>query len=261
MIQAKVVRLFGMDIHAVDLATAATRVCGWLAQANGPCRYVVTPNLDHAVMLRGRPDLRAAYAGASMVLADGMPLVWSSRLLGRPLPARVSGSDLVPAVLATSRSELRGELRVFLMGAAPGVASRAGAHIEDNFRHVRVVGTESPPKGFEQDDGESQRVADRISAVVPHLLIVGLGAPKQEIWVRRHAAALRARVAICAGASIDFLAGHRARAPRWMQTSGLEWLHRLMREPLRLLPRYARDAAWWPRLLLRELRAGEGGRT
>jgi len=219
------------------------------------CRYVVTPNVDHAVLFQQRPDLRAAYANASLVLADGAPIVLASRLLKRPLPERVAGSDLVPEILqAASRP-----LRVFLLGAAPGVAEVAARRIESQSPSVNVVGAYSPPLGFEDNSVENDGILAKIAAAAPDLLIVGFGAPKQELWVHQHRHALHANVALCAGATIDFLAGNRKRSPVWMRRAGLEWLHRLGSEPRRLTSRYARDAWIFPRLVWREITKGEWG--
>ncbi len=215
-----------------------------------PCRYVVTPNVDHAVMFQRRADLREAYADASLVLADGAPLVWASRLLGRSLPQRVAGSDLVPRIFDAADRPLR----VFLLGAAPGVADEAARRIAARWPHVDVVGTYSPPLGFENDPQENDRILAAVAAAAPDLLVVGLGAPKQELWVHRHHRQLSAKVALCVGATIDFLAGHRRRSPRWMQRVGLEWLHRVLSEPRRLASRYARDAWVFPQLIWREWR-------
>jgi N-acetylglucosaminyldiphosphoundecaprenol N-acetyl-beta-D-mannosaminyltransferase len=148
---------------------------------------------------------------------------------------------------------------VFLLGAAPGVADIAAARIGDQWPNVRVVGTYSPPKNFETDEKENSAVLAALAAVEHDLLIVGLGAPRQEIWVHRHCEQLPSKVAICAGATIDFLAGIRRRSPVWMRRLGLEWFYRMCSEPRRLVGRYGRDARVFPRLLWREWhRASKG---
>jgi len=223
----------------------------WCAEPRGEaCRYVVTPNVDHAVLFQHRADLRAAYADASLVLADGAPIVLASRLVGRSLPERVAGSDLVPCLFDAAKHPLR----VFLLGAAPGVADAASAQIDCQWPGVQVVGTYSPPLGFEHDDAENSRILAAVAAAKADLLIVGFGAPKQELWVRKYRSELQAKVAICAGATIDFLAGHRQRSPVWMRRAGLEWLHRVCSEPRRLTARYAHDALVFPQLMWREWR-------
>ena len=244
------VKLFGMEVDALRMSEAVDRVYGWITQAEYECHYVVTPNVDHAVMFQEHAGLRAAYADASLVLADGAPVVLASRLIRRPLPQRVAGSDLAPEIFACAAD--RGGLKVFLLGAAEGVGARAAAQIAQRWPAVEIVGVYSPPLGFESDARENAAILDRILAARPDVLLVGLGAPKQELWVHTHRAALRAKVALCVGATIDFLAGEKERAPLWMRKTGLEWLHRLASEPRRLAKRYARDAVIFPRLVWRE---------
>jgi N-acetylglucosaminyldiphosphoundecaprenol N-acetyl-beta-D-mannosaminyltransferase len=246
-----VVKLFGMQISRVTMNETVSRVIDWCAQPGGTvCRYIVTPNVDHAVLFQHRADIRAAYADAALVLADGMPLVAASRMFGRPLPERVAGSDLVPQLFQAATRPLR----LFLLGAAPGVAETAGKRIEQQWPAVQVVGSYSPPPGFEHNRAETERILSTVAAAAPDLLLIGFGAPKQELWVHRNHQLLAAKVAICAGATIDFLAGHRRRSPVWMRRLGLEWFHRLCCQPRRLAGRYARDAWVFPQLLWREWR-------
>lgn len=235
---------------------AVERLSGWVRAAARPCRYVVTPNVDHAVMYQSNAALRAAYADAALVLADGMPVVWASRLLRRPLPERVTGSDLVPALFAGATPDR--PLRVYLLGAMPGVADRAARHIAERWPGVVVVGTYSPPLGFERDAQENARILRRIADAKPDALIVGFGAPKQELWVHAQRERIDASVVLCVGATIDFLAGEKRRAPVWMRRAGVEWLHRCLTEPRRLARRYLKDAVVFPRLLWHEWRNSAG---
>lgn len=246
--------LFGMDIARVTIQQATGTLLDWcMADTHLRCRFVVTPNVDHVVMHAHRSDLRAAYRDAALVVADGAPLVAASRFLGRTLPERVAGSDLVPRLLSRG-AETTQPLRVFLLGAGPGIADRAARRIGAKYKGVSIVGTHCPPLGFENDPDANATAIDAVAAAKPDLLIVGLGAPKQELWVHRHQDQLRAKVAVCAGATIDFLAGHKNRSPRWMQRAGAEWLHRLASEPRRLAGRYARDAWFFPQIVYREWR-------
>jgi len=248
------ISLFGVRIDRVNLKQATSKVTDWCRGDGGQrCRYVVTPNVDHAVLLSRRNDLWQAYTGASMVLADGAPIVAAAKLLGRSLPERVAGSDLVPSVLRAAKGR-KTPLRVFLLGAGPGVAERAAVNIHRQYPGVEVVGTHCPPLGFEHSCEQNQAALDAVAACQPDLVIVGLGAPKQELWVHKHADKLQAKVALCAGATIDFLAGEKKRSPVWMQRTGLEWLHRLSTEPRRLASRYLRDAVIFPQLVYREWR-------
>lgn len=244
-------KLFGFEIDALSMTQAVQLLRRWTSEGKGGCRFVVTPNVDHAVLLQEHPGLQAAYRAADLVLADGHPLVWASRLLRQALPERVPGSDLVPRLFESTNSE--GPLTTFLLGAAPGVAERAAENIQKTWPQVRVVGCYSPPLGFEKDPAETERILQRIDACHPDVLVVGLGAPKQECWVHTNRERITAHVALCVGATIDFLANERRRAPRWMQRSGLEWLHRMLSEPKRLVKRYAKDAWVFPQLVFRQM--------
>jgi N-acetylglucosaminyldiphosphoundecaprenol N-acetyl-beta-D-mannosaminyltransferase len=237
-----------MALDPVTMEEALARLRSWVEERAG-CRFVVTPNVDHAVMLQRRADLREAYEAADLVVADGWPVVAAAWLLAGALPERVAGSDLVPRLFEATAGE---RLRVFLLGAAPGVAERAAKKIHQRWPHVEVVGTCSPELGFEQDAAENEQIVARVNGSQADVLVVGLGAPKQELWVARHRAVLTAPVALCVGATIDFLAEHRRRAPRWMQRCGLEWFYRLVGEPRRLGGRYARGAVVFPQLVVRE---------
>ncbi len=244
------VELFGVEIDALRMDQAVAQIMAWIADPARRCRFVVTPNVDHVVMLQHHAGLKAAYGDAGMVLVDGAPVLWSSRLLRCGLPERVAGSDLVPALFEAASADQ--PLRAFLLGAAPGVADRAAANIVRRWPAVEIVGTYSPPLGFEKDGAENAAILDRIAVARPHVLIVGLGAPKQELWVHKHHDAIHANVALCVGATIDFLAGERSRAPVWMREAGLEWAYRIFTEPRRLAARYAKDAWIFPRIVARE---------
>jgi N-acetylglucosaminyldiphosphoundecaprenol N-acetyl-beta-D-mannosaminyltransferase len=246
------ISMFGMSIDALRMGEVIDQIYEWVANPDGVCRFVVTPNVDHAVMFQHHEGLKRAYDEAALVLADGMPVLWASRLLRRSLPERVPGSDLVPALFGEAGP--RRCLKVFLLGAGPGVADRAARQIQDTWPAVQVVGTYSPAPGFENQPQQNQHIVQRITAAAPDLLVVGLGAPKQELWLAAHRHELRVPVALAVGATIDFLAGEKKRAPRWMRLVGLEWLHRMASEPRRLVRRYTRDAWVFPQLLWRELR-------
>ncbi len=245
-------KVLGVDVDAVSMQEALAVLWELIRSPNYGCAYVVTPNLDHARMLQENHDLQAAYAAARLRLVDGMPLVWAARILGRPVPERVAGSDLVPALMASATAER--PLSFFLLGAAPGVADRAASAMTAQNPHLRCVGCHSPPLGFENVADENQRIVDLVASASPDVLVVGLGAPKQELWVHRHQTRLRTKVALCAGATIDFMAGAISRAPKWMQATGLEWVHRMASQPSRLLPRYAKDAIAFPKLLYGDFR-------
>lgn len=250
-------RLFGIEIDAIRMNDAVARLRSWIAESDGNCGYVVTPNVDHAVLLSENESFRSAYDQADLILADGHPIVWASRLLRQPLPERVPGSELVPALFDSYKNS--GALKVFLLGALPGVGARAAANMKRQWPNVQTVGVYSPPIGFENDPDECSYALGRISLCRPDVVIVGLGAPKQEIWVNQYHKQMNAKAVLCVGATIDFLAGEQKRAPVWMRKIGIEWIHRMCSQPRRLFKRYAKDAWVFPQLVWRQMFANQPG--
>lgn len=227
-------RLGWLEVDRVTFGGALDRIHDLVTAGGGG--LVFTPNVDHVVLAERHPEFRAAYAAAALSLADGTPIVWAARLLGQPLPERVAGSDLVWPL--AERAAAAG-WRVYLLGAGPGVADEAAARLRGRLG-LQVVGTDSPRIRLDGPD-DSAAALERVRSARPHLLLVGLGAPKQEIWLHRHRAALGGVVSLGVGAGLDFVAGRVPRAPRWMSRAGLEWLFRLSREPRRLWRRYLVD--------------------
>jgi N-acetylglucosaminyldiphosphoundecaprenol N-acetyl-beta-D-mannosaminyltransferase len=195
--------------------------------------------------------LQESYKKAALVVTDGKPVVWAASLLGIQIPGTVPGNDLVPTIFDDAQAS-QTPLTVFLLGAMPGVADRAKAVIHAKWPMVKVVGTLSPDFGFDKSDVDSKAICALVNASKADLLVLGLGAPKQELWVTRYAPQLSVKVALCVGATIDFLAGEKARAPMWMRKVGLEWLHRMLSEPKRLAKRYFIDAVVFPKLIVSE---------
>jgi N-acetylglucosaminyldiphosphoundecaprenol N-acetyl-beta-D-mannosaminyltransferase len=245
------VRLFDIGFDAVGLSAASSTVLGWARERES--RIVVTPNVDHIVLIAERPELLPVYNQADLVLADGQPLIWAARLFGTPLPERVAGSDLFPLLLRDAKT--RGPLRLFIFGGREQVAKQAQHNVEREYPHIRVVGTYSPPLGFETRHSDNEQAVAAVAAADADLVLVALGAPRQELWCHRERARLRCGVALCLGATVDFVAGAIPRAPRWMRRVGLEWVFRVAREPKRLGARYSRDATLFPVLVAREAAA------
>lgn len=228
------VAMFGLRFAAVTLHEAARM----LVEAGADRRkgLVVTPNVDHLVIIHRDASARLVYQSASWVFADGMPIVWLSRVLHPPgVPERVTGSDLLP--LVASQSAERG-LRLFFCGGAAGVAERLVARLQEATPRMNIVGTYSPPLGFESDPDESARMVRRCNDARPDILFLGLGTPKQELWAYRHLSELNVGPILCFGGAFDLAAGLKARAPRWLRNAGLEWAWRLAYEPRRLWKRY-----------------------
>jgi N-acetylglucosaminyldiphosphoundecaprenol N-acetyl-beta-D-mannosaminyltransferase len=199
---------------------------------------VVTPNSDHIVRLERDEEFRAAYAHADVVTADGMPLVWASRLLREPLKERVTGADLMPRLCKEAAEH---GLKVFILGGKPGIPEEAARRLQAAFPGLIVAGTCSPSFGFEQDPAENDAIVRLVSSSEADLVFVGLGSPKQEFWMHRNLGRFDSGVFLGIGAAVDFCAGKVRRAPPWMQKAGFEWLYRWTQDPLRLTKRYLAD--------------------
>ena len=248
------VRFGKLWVDSLTLAEALDEIEALVVAGRGGS--VFTPNVDHVVNVERNPSFCDAYAGASLSLADGQPLVWTSRLLGAPLPEKISGSDLVLPLI--DRAAAR-RWKVYLLGGGAGVAEKA-AEILTARSGVDIVGHDAPMISLESDPAQDGPVIDRIQRAKPEILLVALGAPKQELWLHRAGPRIRPTVGIGVGAALDFVAGAR-RAPAWMSRAGLEWLFRLLREPRRLSRRYLLDDPKFLLILYRMLRTPRELRT
>lgn len=206
--------------------------------ASGQPNYFITANLHYAMLSHSDARLADVNRGAAFLLADGMPMVWYSRLLRRRLPQRVAGSDLIYGLCRLARDR---QYRVFFLGGAPGVADRAASRLVERYPGLQIAGIEVPPFRPATPE-ENQRLVERIRRAAPQILLVALGQPKGELWLAENSAALGVPACVQLGASFDFVAGSVRRAPPLLQRTGLEWCYRLLQEPRRMAPRYARNA-------------------
>ena len=200
--------------------------------------YVMTPNVDHLRLISRDPGLRERVTHASVRVADGMPLLWASRLQGTPLPARVAGSDLT-GKLAAALAEA--DRTLYLLGGAPGTADRAAEILRQSNQGLRIVGTSCPPYGYDRDPQASAALLDAVVKEQPDFVYLGLPLEKSSALAMQLRESLPRTWFLGLGISLSFIAGDVTRAPRWMQIVGLEWLHRLWQEPKRLTKRYLLD--------------------
>jgi len=228
-----IVRLLGIPIHAVTQRRCVEHMLSELEAGRGG--WVVTPNLDYLRRLVRDGSFRALCRDADLLVPDGVPLLWASRLRGTPLPERVAGSDLISAC---AESAARDGRSVYFLGGNPGTAERSAAVLRERIPGLRVAGCLCPPMGFEGDRAQVALLRDRLRAAAPDIVFVALGSPKTEHWIQCLRADLPAAWWVGVGISFSFLAGDVRRAPQWMQRSGLEWAHRLAQEPRRLVRRY-----------------------
>ena len=200
--------------------------------------YIVAINVDVVMKIENDSYLKEITDRADMVLVDGKPLEWIAKWHKRPIKAKISGSDLVP--ILCKRAAEKG-YSIFIIGGKEGIAEKAQQNLERDLPGIRIVGTYAPAFGFEKDEKELNRINEMISSAHPDILIACFGCPKQEKWIYENISKYDAKVSVCAGATVDFLAGNVNRAPRWMSEHGLEWFYRFLQEPKRMFKRYFID--------------------
>jgi N-acetylglucosaminyldiphosphoundecaprenol N-acetyl-beta-D-mannosaminyltransferase len=240
----------GLSGVAVDdvLMQEALQVIEKMIEEGG-MHQVATANVDYLVHATKDSEYRHILCMCDLVVADGMPIVWTSRLFGIPLRERVTGADMVPELVRLSG---RKGYTIFLLGATPEVAEKAERQMKTMSPGVRVVGRMSPPVR-PLKDFDNEPILSAIEEARPDILLVAFGSPKQEKWISRNRHRLNVPVCIGIGGTLDFMAGTVKRAPAWMQKTGLEWIFRMCVDPVRLVPRYSADALWMIRYLIVQL--------
>lgn len=253
----KRISLMGMKIDHVTEQQVVTAIEGSLARGRGG--WVITPNLEHLRRFSRESSLQRYFEQADLVLADGMPLVWASRLKGTPLPARVAGSDLIWSL---SMEAARQGRSIFVLGGTRQAGWEAARRLKERCPGLRIGGMIYPPYGFERDPRAMDQIVETLEEMRPDIVYVGLGFPKQEEVIAHLHDRFPQTWFLGIGISIGFVGGQVARAPIWMQRAGLEWLHRLAQEPRRLGPRYlVRGLPFAGRLLLHGALSRIGRRT
>jgi N-acetylglucosaminyldiphosphoundecaprenol N-acetyl-beta-D-mannosaminyltransferase len=229
--------LLGMPLNPLTEAQTVEVIADRITRRQGT--WVLTPNLDilrqYCTTPEVRPLFHAEQGGADILVADGMPLVWASRIAGKPLPERVPGSGLVFSIAKVAAEK---KWSIYLLGGSPGAANRASAVLQARYPGLEIAGTCCPPQGFEKDPEQMAAIREQMRATNPQIVYVALGFPKQEIVTKYLRPALPDAMFIGVGISLSFIAGEVRRAPRLMQRLGLEWAHRLVQEPRRLARRY-----------------------
>lgn len=247
----RTISLFDLNIQCMRFDEASRHLLQVAAQRNHASRVVVTPNVDHIVKLDGMPEFKAQYATSDYIFADGMPLVWASRMTAQPLPERVTGADLF---VSLCRACVQQKLSIFVLGGLPGQEQ----HLLQAFARTYPclqVDIFCPSMQFSNEGAESEEALRRIQQAQPNILFICLGMPKQEQWAFRYRAtqgSANVPLILCVGAAMEFALGQKQRAPHWMQRSGLEWCWRLATEPRRLWRRYTTQGWRFLGLLRRE---------
>ncbi len=233
--ESTLVSVLGVPIDNVSMDEVLGKVQEWIAE--GGFHQIATANTDFLINSIVDDELEEVLSRCDMVLADGMPLVWTSILKGKRLKERVTGSDMVPRLADLSA---RNGYRIFMLGSTQSSLDGAAAWMEAQYPGVAISGTYSPAFAS-LDTMDHAEILSRIEDARPDILLVAFGNPKQEKWLSMHRHLLKVPVCIGVGASFDFLAGTVKRAPSWMQHTGLEWLYRVAHEPGRLARRYLKN--------------------
>lgn len=246
------VKVWGIPFARVTMSSCLRFIDDWITsvkRSGGVGGFTVTANLHYAMLHHEHPRIAEVTHKASMILADGMPIVWRSWLGRNRLPERVTGADLIYelAHLAASRG-----YRLYLFGAADGVAQEAAERLEQLYPGLEIAGCCTPPFRQLGPEEESQMIA-QIRDSKPDIVLVALGQPKGEVWVLDHYRQINAPMMIQVGASFDFVIGRVRRAPKLFQRTGLEWLYRALSEPKRLVPRYTKNFLFLGKMLLRDM--------
>lgn len=228
--------ILGIPIHPVTMAETLRHVPVFMAEPH--LHQIATVNPEFVMQARENEPFRQALQAADLCIPDGIGLVWASYWLKQPLPERVPGSELIYHIAALAAQK---QWRLFLLGAAPGVAEEAAAILQDRFPGLRIVGTYAGSP----DPAENEAIVNMVNSSGADILYVAYGAPKQDLWIARNRSDLTTvKLALGVGGSLDFITGRSRRAPQWLQRLGLEWFYRLLREPWRwrrmlALPRFA----------------------
>lgn len=228
--------LLNTYVNNLDMSEAVSAIESMIKDEGK--HYVVAINVDVVIKIEDDTYLKKITDSADMVLVDGKPLIWISNWYKKPVKAKISGSDLVPVLCKKAAKK---GYTVFIIGGKDGVADKAKKRLEKKYPSIQIVGTYAPPFGFEKEEIELMKINQMITEVHPDLLIVCFGCPKQEKWIYENYQRYDAKVSVCAGATVDFLAGNVKRAPKWMSNHGLEWFYRFLQEPKRMFKRYFVD--------------------
>lgn len=247
-----VLALVDIPTEAALLADLGDRLGG------GEGFAVATLNLDHIVKLRRSAAFRAAYAAQTHVVADGNPVVWLAHIAGRPEVQLVPGSELIAPLAALAAEKAA---PVALLGSTEPVLRAAAARLEADHPGLSVACCIAPPFGFDPEGPAADAALDEVAASGARLCLLALGAPKQEILAARGVARHPSLGFVSIGAGLDFIAGHQARAPRWVRRIAMEWLWRMLSNPRRLARRYLDCALVLPGLARSARAAGRARRA
>lgn len=242
--------ILGVSVSACNLDETVGKFCDWI-DSDQKKRVCVLP-VNCLLWADKDATLKEIYNSADLGLADGVPVVWASKFLGKPVRGRVTGLDLLPAFASVAAKK---GYSFFLLGAKPGIAAILADFLTTKYPGLKIVGHYSPPMAERFAENENLRICEKINRAKPNVLWVSLTAPKQDIWIYDNMSRFQTNIAIGVGGAFEVTAGLIPRSPKWMQAAGLEWLFRFMREPRRMFKRYFIEAPRFvPLVLVQKLR-------
>lgn len=243
--------MFGLKFNNLNMPESINAIDKIIQEnrKNMAASVLVTPNVDHIVNINKDSEFKEIYQRATLTLVDGAPVFFASRLLKKPLKAKVSGADLVPKIFELAN---RKNYTVFIFGSRDGIPQMAIDKVNQMPNYSVDIDYYSPPFGFESDAKEVEKGINKIKEFSPDILLVSLGSPKGERFIFENYKRLNVPISLQIGAAIDFLAGTVKRAPVWMQRVGLEWFYRFSQEPKRMYKRYFINDPYFLVILLKE---------
>lgn len=229
----KVIDFLGIRLNNMTAEEILDHV-DYCIERGTPCQ-IVGVNVDQALRVIEDEYSRRIFNDAEIVFTDGKPILWMAKRLNRPIVEKVSGPDLM---LLLCKRAAQKKYKIFLLGAGPGVAARAAENLEHKYPGLKCVGTYSPPFGFEKNPEEMNKIITMLKESGADQLFVGMGSPKQDVFIYENMNKYSIPVSYSMGAALDFIGGGAKRAPKWMRDHGLEWFHRFTQNPKRLFRRY-----------------------
>lgn len=199
---------------------------------------VITPNVDQIVRIEWDDYFKKICKNCELLLVDGHPLMWTAKFYGKPFKEKICGADLVPLLCRVAANK---GYSIFLLGAAPGVAQLAADNLKEDNPGLKVAGVYSPPLGFDNNPEEIKKINQILRDSKADMLFVGMGVPKQDIFIYENMKEYDIPMSFSIGGTIDFIAGKQKRAPKWMRKIGFEWFYRLLCDPRRMFKRYIID--------------------
>jgi N-acetylglucosaminyldiphosphoundecaprenol N-acetyl-beta-D-mannosaminyltransferase len=244
--------ILGIQISSISMSNLLDDFAS-LIRSSSKASVCITP-VNSILAARKNAQVLAIYNNASYTLCDGVPVLWASRFLGTPIEQRITGLDLLPALLEFCAAN---NFSLFFLGASPGVGDALKAKAEQLHQSINIKGVYCPPFAAKFEKAENDKMIAAINAVKPDIVLVSLTAPKQDIWISENLKHLDTKIAIGIGGAFEVTAGLINRAPVWMQKAGLEWFYRFTQEPKRMFKRYFIEApVFIPLVILQKIKGG-----